>query len=82
MWERLNEADGNEGKLIDAILGDIRSYKPLHDGEDRKLINLINTVEKVWLDVSNLKLTRIGEYHCPDSSRETTTIKVEKRMGY
>ncbi|XP_068225322.1 uncharacterized protein [Palaemon carinicauda] len=57
MWDRLNEAYGNEGKLIDAILGDIRAYKPLNDSDDRKLINLINTVEKVWLDVSNLSLT-------------------------
>ncbi|XP_068214422.1 uncharacterized protein [Palaemon carinicauda] len=57
MWDRLNEAYGNEGKLIDAILGDIRAYKPLNDSDDRKLINLINTVEKVWLDVSNLNLT-------------------------
>ena len=58
MWERLYDVYGNEGKLIDAILGDIRSYKPLNDGEDRKLISLINTVEKVWLDVNNLKLTK------------------------
>ena len=36
MWERINEAYGNEGKLIDAVLGDIRSFKPLNDGDNKK----------------------------------------------
>ncbi|XP_045101304.1 uncharacterized protein LOC123498204 [Portunus trituberculatus] len=58
MWERLNETYGHEGKLIDSILGDIRSYKPISEGDDKRLIKLINTVEKVWLDVSNLNLTK------------------------
>ena len=56
MSERLYEVD--EGKLVDTILGPIRSYNPLNNGEDRNLIALINTVEKVWLNVNNLKLTK------------------------
>ena len=54
MWPLLKETYGNPAKMIASILGDINATKPVIEGDNKKLIVMINTVEKVWLDIDNL----------------------------
>lgn len=57
VWSRLKKTYGNPTKMIDSIQGDVRATKPLMEGDNKKLISMINTMEKVWLDFENLGLT-------------------------
>lgn len=51
VWQRLNECYGNNFKIVDYVLSDIRKLKPISEGKHLKLILMINAIEKTWLDL-------------------------------
>ncbi|XP_064105892.1 uncharacterized protein LOC135215277 [Macrobrachium nipponense] len=52
MMARLDEKFGNVTKVVDSVLCEIRALK----GNNKKLVELVNTVERGWLDMCKLDL--------------------------
>ncbi|XP_066941064.1 uncharacterized protein [Macrobrachium rosenbergii] len=53
---RLDEKFGNVTKVVDSVLCEIRALKPVPEGNNKKLVELVNTVERGWLDMCKLDL--------------------------
>ena len=56
MMDRLDDKFGNVTKVVDSVLCEIRTLKPVPEGNNKKLVELVNTVERGWLDVCKLDL--------------------------
>jgi len=67
MWDRLDQKYGNTGKLVDAILADVKSIS-LRDATNGNVLQMINTVEK-----ANRDLERLGEHA---ELRNSTSISI------
>lgn len=67
MWERLDQKYGNTGKLVDAILADVKSIS-LQDTNDANVLQMINVIEK-----ANRDLERLGEHA---ELRNSTSISI------
>lgn len=52
MWSHL-KVMVTATKMIHSILEDIKAVKLIIVGDNINLISIINTVEKVWLDIEN-----------------------------
>lgn len=50
MWKRLDMKYGNIGKLIDAILADVKKLSSNNNNQN-DVLKMINTVEKAWRDL-------------------------------
>ena len=46
MWERLEERFGCTTKLVDAVLAEIDHLKAIPEGTSKKMIDMVNTVER------------------------------------
>lgn len=53
MWNRLDMKYGNIGKLVDAILSDVKKLPP-NSNSSSDVLKMINTVEKAWRDLRAL----------------------------
>ena len=58
MWKRLDEKYGDPAKLTDAIINTIQDIRPIEEGENERLIVLINAVEDGYKDLKKLGLER------------------------
>ena len=67
MWERLDQKYGNTGKLVDAILSDVKRIS-LRDTSDTNVLQMINVVQKASRD-----LERLGEHA---ELRNSTSISI------
>jgi len=67
MWERLDQKYGNTGKLVDAILADVKRIS-LRDSSNANVLQMINVVEK-----ANRDLERLGEHA---ELRNSTSISI------
>ena len=65
MWTRLDEKYGDEGKMVDIILADVKNFKRIKDNENKRLLQFIDVLEKLNLEMKNL-----GR----DSELQNTTI--------
>ena len=65
MWKRLDEKYGDEGKMVDIILADVKNFKQIKDNENKRLIQFIDVLEKV-----NLEMKFLGR----ESELQNTTI--------
>ena len=50
MFFRLDKAYGDSRKFVDAVVHDIRSLKPIPDGDNKKFIAMIIVIKRCWLD--------------------------------
>ena len=57
MLSRLDHAFGDPRKLVDAVIYDIKSLKPIADGESKKFITMVNVIERCWLDLQRMDLS-------------------------
>ena len=57
MFERLNVKYGCPQKLVDAILGELKILKKVPEGDTNKLIQMIEVVERAWLDLERMKMS-------------------------
>ena len=55
MWRRLEERYGDEGKIVEIVLNDIKHYKPVRENEERRLLNFTDIIEKADLEVKYLR---------------------------
>ena len=78
MWRRLEERYGDEGKIVEIVLNDIKHYKPVRENEERRLLNFIDIIEKADLElkylgreseIKNSTIISIIEEKLPDELR-------------
>jgi hypothetical protein len=67
MWARLDQKYGNTGKIVDAILADVKRIS-LQDTSNATVLQMINVVEK-----ANRDLERLGEHA---ELRNSTSISI------
>ena len=72
LWERLDQKYGNVGKLIDAILFQIKNL-PSESTNSRATLDMINVVEKAYRDLQHLN--QETEMH-----NATTISMIEERL--
>jgi hypothetical protein len=72
MWERLDQKYGNVGKLVDAILYDVKRLS-VSGNSHNEVLRMVNIVEKAWRD-----LERLGE--ATELCNGTTISIIEKSM--
>ena len=53
-WERLDSKFGASPKVIDYVIDSIKNLKPVAEGNNVKLIEMINTIERGWFDLKRL----------------------------
>ena len=75
IWGRLDERFGRVSKITDAIMYDIKQLRPVTDGDEKKFIDLVNTVEKSYRDLSALGLRS-------EMANSTIISLKEERMPY
>ena len=73
MWIRLDERYGRLSKLTDAIMYDIKQLKIIPEGDNKRFINLVNTIERAYRD---LKAVRMES----ELSNSTIVILIEERL--
>ena len=56
MMLRLEQAYGNPEKQVDCILQQLKSIDRVQDGDQKNLVQMIETVETCWLDLKRLGL--------------------------
>ena len=54
MIERLKEVYGSSSKLVKIILQDVYSMKPVKEKDFPRLVELINCIEKAWIEINAL----------------------------
>ena len=57
MFQRLDNVFGNPRKFVDSIIYDITSIKPVHEGDTKKFVKMVDTIERCWLDLKRTNLT-------------------------
>lgn len=57
MKQRLNARYGNPAKLVQSVLNDIRTLKPIPEGNSRKFMDMVDIVERAYLDLEKLGLS-------------------------
>ena len=73
MWNRLHERFGSSAKIVDAVIGEICSLKPVPEGNKSRLLSLISIVEQAWLD-----LRKIGKLN--EITNSSSLVKVERLL--
>ena len=58
MIKRLDEKFGEPSKIIDSIISEIQKYKKIDNDDSRRLIELINIVERAFYDLRSLKMEK------------------------
>ena len=79
MFQRLDNAYGDPRKFVDTIVHDIKSIKPIQDGDSRKFVAIVDTIERCWLDLQRMGLTEEMDTVATVSMVEKLLASVEKR---
>ena len=56
LWKRLDEKWGDSRKVVDAIINTTQNMRNIRDGENNRLIKLINVIEDGYQDLKRLGL--------------------------
>lgn len=73
MIRRLDAKYGRPEKVTDSILNEIKKLKVVSDGDHKKFILMVDTIEKCWLDLKQLNLQK-------EMSSATMISKIEKLL--
>ena len=57
MFQRLDDVFGNSRKFVDSIIYDIKSIKPIQEGDNKKFITMVDIIERCWLGLKRINLT-------------------------
>ena len=50
MWRQLDERYGDEGKIAEIILNDIKHFRPIKANEERRLLTFTGIIEKASME--------------------------------
>ncbi|XP_068233730.1 uncharacterized protein [Palaemon carinicauda] len=56
MFERLDETFGNSRTIIDVVVEDIRSIKPISEGDSESFIRMVDKIEQCYLYLDQMSL--------------------------
>lgn len=56
MFRHLDSKYGNPCKLTESIVSELKSLKPLQEGDSKRLVHMIKVVERAWLDIKKIGL--------------------------
>lgn len=56
IWERLDKKNGDEGKLVDAIMSEIKKLKKSVDADVKGMLEMVNVIKKAQIDLKSLDL--------------------------
>ncbi|KAK4298604.1 hypothetical protein Pmani_029055 [Petrolisthes manimaculis] len=57
MVKRLDDKFGNSVKLTDSVISEIKALKPVVEGNSKRFVDMVNTVERCWLDLKKMGLS-------------------------
>ena len=72
MFQRLDAKYGEPRKVVDAIIFDIQKLKPVPEGDSRKFINMVDVVERSWLELQRLGM--------PQEINTTTMVTMVEKL--
>ncbi|XP_045127294.1 uncharacterized protein LOC123513898 [Portunus trituberculatus] len=58
MFNRLDEKFGDNCKLVDTLLCDLKSTKPINEGDIKGFVRMVEKFERCWLDMRRMNLER------------------------
>ena len=58
MIKRLDAKYGNSRRIVDNILEDLKTLKVVSEGDHRGFMNMVNKVERCWLDLKKMNLDK------------------------
>ena len=73
IWDRLDDRYGKASKLVDVIMYDIKTLKPVSDGEDKKFLELIDCIERSYLELKRVEMES-------EISNATIVSLIEERL--
>lgn len=73
MMKKIDDRYGNPSKLVEAILSDIKDLKPVLEGSSKGFIEVVDIVERAYLDLKKIKL-------CVEMNTVTMVTHVEKLL--
>ncbi|XP_043234175.1 uncharacterized protein LOC122387784 isoform X1 [Amphibalanus amphitrite] len=79
MIERLDKVFGDSRKFVDTIISDIKSIKPIHDGDSKKFISMVDVIERCWLDLQRMDMSEEMDTVAMVSMIEKLLPPVQKR---
>ena len=56
MWQRLDEKYGDPAKVVDVIIDEIKRFRMLREGEDKRFIEFVTLIEDGYRDLRRLGL--------------------------
>ena len=56
MWQRLDEKYGDPAKVVDVIIDEIKRFRMLREGEDKRFIEFVTLIEDGYRDLKRLGL--------------------------
>ncbi|XP_068229326.1 uncharacterized protein [Palaemon carinicauda] len=57
MIQRLDDKFGNPRKIVDLVVGELRSLKKIYDNDTKGFIKMVDQVEQCWLDLKKVNLS-------------------------
>ena len=58
MFKRLDDKFGDSCKLVDTILCDLKTIKPIGEGDTKSFIRVVEKLERCWLDMKRMSLEK------------------------
>ena len=56
MWQRLDQRYGKASKLADVVMYDIKQLRSIKEGEEKKFLEFVETIERGYRDLARLKI--------------------------
>ena len=75
MWKHLNEKYGQQSKLADIVLLDIKNLKAVKDGDEKAVLDVVNVVEMGYYDLARIKMES-------EVSNNATVSLIEERLPH
>ncbi|XP_050717433.1 uncharacterized protein LOC126999145 [Eriocheir sinensis] len=79
MFKRLDKEYGDPRKLVDLVISDLKSLKVIRDGDDRGFVNMVNVIERCYLDLQKVNLQKEMNSVSIGSMVERLLPRIQKR---
>ena len=56
MFRRLENAYGDPRKIVDTVIHDVKTLKPVADGDNKNFTAMVDVIERCWLDLKRMGL--------------------------
>ena len=73
IWERLDNKYGDEGKLLDSIMAEVKRMKRCNDDNPKGIVEMITIIERSYRDLSRLAMEQ-------EMSNSTIVSLIEEKL--